>query len=64
MGDTISLDGSGVEDCASLLNSNASSIRTADINLVSLGLILCILLMLVAVVAVSCLLSALTSSHS
>ena len=59
MGDTTGLDGSEAEDCASLLNSNASSLCTTDVNLASLlklGLTLCIPPLLVAVVLVSCLL--------
>ena len=67
MGDTTGLDGSGAEDCAPLLNSNASSLRTTDVNLASLsklGLTLCIPPLLVAVEVVSCLLSTLTGSHS
>ena len=62
MGDTTGLDGSGAEDCAPLLNSNASSLRTTDVNLASLsklGLTLCIPPLLVEVEVVSCLLSTL-----
>jgi len=66
-GDTIGLDGSGAEDYAPLLNSNASSLHTTDVNLASLlklGLTLCVPPLLVAVEVVSCLLSTLIGSHS
>jgi len=67
MGNTTGLESSGAEDCAPLLNSNASSLRTTDINLASLsklGLTLCIPPLLAEVVMVGCLSSTPTGSHS
>jgi len=65
-GDTTGLDGSGVENCAPLSISKASSFHTTDVNLASLstlGLTLCIPPLLVAVILVGCLLSILIGSH-
>jgi len=66
MGDTTGLDGSRAEDCAHLLISKASSLRTSDAILASfskLVLTLCIPPLL-GVVVVAYLTSILTGSHS
>jgi len=63
MRDTTFLDGSGVEDWASLLISRASSLCTTDVNLASFSkLTICIPPLLVEVMVVGCL-STLTGSH-
>jgi len=65
MGDIACLDGSGAKDCAPLLISKVSSLRTSDAILASfskLELTLCIPPLLVVVV-VGCLTSILIGSH-